>query len=266
MDPIKYENMILPGTYGDKEVHLCHCIPATPNGIQVVLLHGVHSSANMGLHNKFRYLAELLSGRNFTPWLVETSRKIRNRHDFADNVHGWIKNAFEGKTFAQEQEDVFIAIRNVLSFSEGKPIWVWGFSLGGIIAVSAAAGAITFSGCSCSHVIDKIILSGTGLTAYRQVEDAMMTMPVLSTLRTSIPSDMLYSVKTGGIIAFRGSDDEIFSEKSCRDLISGINIPEEQKYFYTVEKCRPYRFVARNGKPDPGIMREMVDYIVRTWS
>jgi len=262
---LKYDNIILPGTYGDREVRLCHCLPAYPNGIQVVLLHGVHSSANMGVHNKFRHLAELLSMKGYAPWLVETSRKIRNRYDFADDIDGWIKNAFDGKTFLQEQEDVFIAIRRVLSVSSGCPLWLWGFSLGGIIAVSAAAsGAIVASNAPDGPVIDKIILSGTGLNAYEKVEDAMMTMPVLSTLRTSIPYDITSDVKTGGVISFRGSDDEIFSEASCRDLVRKINISEDLKYFYTVQGAN-HSLRDRNGRSDPGIMEEMVDYIVKIW-
>lgn len=83
----------MEGTYGDREVHLCRCMPKHPNGINVILLHGVHSSANLSYHNKFRYLAEILTEKGLTPWLVETSRRIRNRQELKDNITAWIKGA-----------------------------------------------------------------------------------------------------------------------------------------------------------------------------
>lgn len=261
---LKYEECILPGTYGDREVHLFHCIPEFPNDIQIVLLHGVHSSANVGVHNKFRYLGELLVERGFTPWLVETSRKVRNRQDFVESIANWIKRAFLGKTFAQEQEDVFIAIRKVMSLSQGKPLWLWGFSLGGIIAISAASGTIAPPKGTDKPAIDKIILSGTGLVAEKAVEDVMMTMPILSTLRSTLSPNMLANVRASGLISFRGSNDEIFSELSCREVVRTVNIANEAKHFHVISGGdHSMRF--REGKPDPGIMKEMVDYIVETW-
>ena len=118
------ELYILEGTYGDREVHLCRCMPKHPNGINVILLHGVHSSANLSYHNKFRYLAEILTEKGLTPWLVETSRRIRNRQELKDNITAWIKGAFKEKTFMQEQEDVFIAVRKVLEEAKGESLWL----------------------------------------------------------------------------------------------------------------------------------------------
>ena len=136
---ISSELIKLKGTFGDREVRLCRCDPAAANGVNVVLLHGVHSSANITHHNKFRHLADVLADNGFTSWLVETSRLVRNRHDYGADIAAWVKDAFSGKTFPQEQEDAFTAIREVFRRVKQQRVWLWGFSLGGIIVLSAAA-------------------------------------------------------------------------------------------------------------------------------
>ncbi len=253
------ELYILEGTYGDREVHLCRCMPKHPNGINVILLHGVHSSANLSYHNKFRYLAEILTEKGLTPWLVETSRRIRNRQELKDNITAWIKGAFKEKTFMQEQEDVFIAVRKVLEEAKGESLWLWGFSLGGIIALSAAAGGIVREG--ISPVFDRLILSGTGLISYPQVEENMMKLPILSTLRTAISPEILLQTAAGKVIAFRGDRDEIFSKESCLDLLKRINIPDRDKFFHVIDRA-DHSLRTRDGAADPSIMDEMLDFLL----
>ena len=249
-------DITLTGTFGDKEVRLCQCVPYVSQGIQVILLHGVHSSANFTLHNKFRRLAELLAGNGCTSWLVETSRKVRNRHEYSDNVTDWIKNAFGGKTFAQEQEDVFVALRHILKETKGLPHWLWGFSLGGIIALSAASGNL-FDSSDNSRIFDMLILSGTGLESYKRVDDYMMTLPILSTLRSTLCADMVSRVAASRFISFRGSCDEIFSEDSCRSLVDSVPIDKERKKFIPIEGA-DHSLRCRYGHSDPEIMKEMV--------
>ena len=253
------ELYILEGTYGDREVHLCRCMPKHPNGINVILLHGVHSSANLSYHNKFRYLAEILTEKGLTPWLVETSRRIRNRQELKDNITAWIKGSFKEKTYMQEQEDVFIAVRKVLEEAKGESLWLWGFSLGGIIALSAAAGGIVREG--ISPVFDRLILSGTGLISYPQVEENMMKLPILSTLRTAISPEILLQTAAGKVIAFRGDRDEIFSKESCLDLLKRINIPDRDKFFHVIDRA-DHSLRTRDGAADPSIMDEMLDFLL----
>lgn len=253
------------GTFGDKEVRVASCLPKDPNGVQIVLLHGVHSSANMGENNKFRLLSKLLSERGYTPWLVETSRKIRNRQDFSNDVSRWINKAFSGKTYVQEQQDVFTAICNISTASKGKPLWLWGFSLGGIIALSAAAKSINCCKAERSLIPERVIVSGTGLVAFKDVEERMMSLPILSTLRKEIAPDMFSHVNAKRLISFRGSCDEIFSEESCFRLLKDAGLPEEDKQFFTIEGA-DHSFRTRYGKADPEIMKEMVSQIAKTWS
>lgn len=234
--PINHEKYIIPGTYGDKAVYLYHCIPEHVNGIDVVLLHGVHSSANLSVRNKFRNLAVLLMKKGFTPWLVETSRNVRLRYE-GEDVPEWVRRAFWGKTFAQEQEDVFRAIKEVLAKITAKAIWLWGFSLGGIIAASTT-GQLALTDNS-DPTVEKLILSGTGLHAYPEIEQHMIKMPILSTLRETLSADMLSLVRVKEAVSFRG----------------------EFKVFFAI-KGADHSLRLRNGKADCSILQEMVEYIV----
>lgn len=254
---INHEKIIIPGTYGDKEIYLYHCIPEKANGVDIVLLHGVHSSAGLSARNKFNNLAELLLIKGFTPWLVETSRNARHRRE-GEETNEWAHRAFAGKTFAQEQKDVFLAIKEVLSRITAKAVWLWGFSLGGIIA-AAAAGLLPASNRE-APLVEKLILSGTGLQAYPEVENQMMKMPVLSTLRKTLSADMLSLVHTKAVISFRGEFDEVFSEESCRDFVDGIELPADKKTFLTIRGA-DHSLRLRNGKADCSILKEMVEYI-----
>lgn len=253
-----YESIIIPGSFGDKEVHLYRCLSECPSGVEVVVLHGVHSSANPAPRNKFRYLAELLNEKGCSAWLVETSRFARSG-DGNEKTTRWANEAFGGKTFAQELEDVLRAVNEVLRKIETRQIWLWGFSLGGILA-AAATGKLSALP-NGEPVVEKLIVSGTGLRTYAEIEQEMFTLPVLSTLKETISPDMLSLVRANWVISFRGEFDEVFPQKSCVDFIEGIALPEDRKVFHTI-KSADHSLRQRNGKPDPSIMQEMVDYIV----
>ena len=252
---ISSEIIKLKGTFGDGEVFLCRCDPPSFNGVNVVWLHGVHSSANITHHNKFRHLADALADNGFTSWLVETSRMVRDRHSYGSDIAAWIRDAFAGKTFAQEQEDAFTAIREVFRRVKRQRVWLWGFSLGGIVALSAAA---------VMPAVEKIILSGTGLVSFPRVEVTIPRMPILSTLRSTLAPDTLSRVKTTGLIAFRGSRDEVFPEASCRELCGAVPLPPEAKSCVPVAGS-DHSMRMRDGKPCPQLMDEMVACIVKTW-
>lgn len=253
---LNHEDITIEGLYGDREVRLCHCAAPSPGGIDVVLLHGVHSSANLSTPNKFRILAELLTEKGFSAWLVETSRASRHMEDGCDHRQ-WVDIAFGGKTYAQEQEEVFRAIREVLRRNNGRPIWLWGFSLGGIIAAFAAAKIMLPDG---NPAIKRLILGGTGLSITQRIEKEMMDMPILSTLRESISIDMLGEVRADEAISFRGEHDDIFSEKSCREFIGWMGVPDENKTFLTIADV-DHSLRSCDGKINRSTMKEMVDFL-----
>lgn len=254
------ENITLKGAFGDRKVLLCRCAPAAPNGANIVLLHGVHSSANLSLTNKFHTLAECLAGAGFSPWLVETSRNVRDRNSYGNDIAGWVRDAFEGKTFPQEQDDAFTALSYVKSAIGDAPIYVWGFSLGGIIALSAAASDKFPRRSGRPFAFDALILGGTGLVSYPEVEEWMLKLPILSTLRAALSPSTVSEVKTGMVLSFRGEHDEVFPRENAIDLLNNIPLDPMKKIFYQVDGA-DHGLRARNGKNDPSIMREMTDIL-----
>ena len=214
------------------------------------MLHGVHSSANLSARNKFSHLAHILAERGITPWLCETSRRPVCRDNYAGRLRAWIIDAFGGKTFPDELADCEAAFSHVES-QKPKALWLWGFSLGGIIALAIAV----------SHAVDRVILSGTGLVAVPDAEREMIPLPILSTLRENISGDMPGRVKAREVIMFRGSCDEIFSEAACLELLSSINLPKENKKYYVVEGA-DHSLKMRCGHHDSSIMDEMLDDIL----
>lgn len=242
------EVTVLPSPFGDTGVRVSRLFPGEPDGTHALLLHGVHSSANLGHRNKFRHLAEILAARGVTPWLCETSRVSVSREECGDEPLAWIEESFGGKTFAEEHDDCLAALRLVLGEKPEK-LWIWGFSLGGIIALLLAR---------LDEVrVNRLILAGTGLVSMPEVEKIMMPMPVLSTLRSTVEAGMVDDVRAGEAFAFRGTEDAVFSEEACRDLLGSLRIPEERKKFFPIEGA-DHSLKTRGGKADPGIMDEML--------
>ena len=244
----KDEITVLPSAFGDTGVRVSRLFPEEPDGTHALLLHGVHSSANLGHRNKFRHLAEILAARGVTPWLCETSRVSVSREECGDQPLAWIEESFGGKTFGEEHDDCLAALDLALAQKPAK-LWVWGFSLGGIIALLLA--------CRPDVRIDRLVLSGTGLTATPEAENIMMPMPILSTLRSTVEPDMVGRVHAGEVFAFRGTEDAVFTEEACRSLLGSIKIPDGRKKFYAIEGA-DHSLKTRGGKYDPLIMDEML--------
>ena len=244
----KDEITTLPSAFGDTGVRVSRLFPDSPDGTHALLLHGVHSSANLGHRNKFRHLAEILAARGVTPWLCETGRVSVSREECGDQPLAWIEESFGGKTFGEEHDDCLAALNLVLAQKPAK-LWIWGFSLGGIIALLLA--------CLPDVHADRLILSGTGLTATPEAESLMMPMPILSTLRSTVAPDMVDHVRAGEVFAFRGTEDAVFTEEACRSLLGSIKIPDERKKFYAIEGA-DHSLKTRRGKHDPQIMDEML--------
>ena len=244
----KDEITVLPSAFGATGVRVSRLFPEEPDGTHALLLHGVHSSANLGHRNKFRHLAEILAARGVTPWLCETSRVSVSREECGDQPLAWIEESFGGKTFGEEHDDCLAALDLALAQKPAK-FWVWGFSLGGIIALLLA--------CRSDVRIDRLVLSGTGLTATPEAENIMMPMPILSTLRSTVEPDMVSRVRAGEVFAFRGTEDAVFTEEACRSLLGSIKIPDGRKKFYAIEGA-DHSLKTRGGKYDPLIMDEML--------
>ena len=251
-DNFSREELQLPGTFGNHTVKLSRLFPHEEASCSVLLLHGVHSSANLSRHNKFRHLAELLAESGRMPWLCETSRREAPREAFGDDSFAWIKEAFGGKNFQNELDDCAAALTRKIA-EKPESLWLWGFSLGGLTALTLVSGP------DGVHA-EKVIISGTGLVSMPAVERVMPYMPILSTLRQTIDCNRLKNVKTEELISFRGEYDEVFSEEACRELLAETALPAERKKFYTI-KGADHSMKIRNNRYDSKLMDEMLSLI-----
>lgn len=239
---------VLPSPFGDTGVRVSRLFPEKPNGTHALLLHGVHSSANLEPRNKFRHLALILAERGITPWLCETSRISVTLEECCNEPLAWIEASFGGKNFGEEHDDCLAALRLALAETPRK-LWLWGFSLGGIIALLLARLR--------DVRIDRLILAGTGLFSMPDVLKVLMPMPVLSTLRAFVSEEMVDDVRADEVIAFRGSEDSVFSEEACLSLLAALKIPAARKKFFSI-KGADHSLKMRGGKYDPLIMDEML--------
>ena len=254
-------NYTFEGTFGDKQIPVCRCEPYNFNGINVILFHGVHSSANLSHFNKFRVIANLLVKHGFRPWLVETSRKTRDRDLYHSNMGAWINAAFSGKIFSQEREDDFRAYRKICELTGDETKWLWGFSLGGIIALSVAAGGADTEDFH-SRPLDTLIISGTGMEAYPDECPYILKLPVLTTLTEEVDKNLAFKVRANRLISFRGEHDEVFGEDKCIELVNSIvNIPEEAKTYIPIPGA-DHALRHRNKIKAPEIMEEMLSHIL----
>ncbi len=124
----------------------------------VVLLHGVHGCASPDPDNKYGDLTRMIVGAGAKAAIIETSRSRRDREAFGDDREAWARAAFEGKTFAMDHSDVLSGLELVSNHEKGGPLWLWGFSLGGLHAVMAAGADTPVIG-----ELEGLVLSGSGV-------------------------------------------------------------------------------------------------------
>lgn len=250
MSPFKATEVItLEGSYGDRRLRIEKAEPHKANGTNVVMLHGVFSTASLGETNKFRVLASEMCKRGFTCWLVETTRNIHNRDDYADNQEEWVRLAFYGKTYAQEYSDVKQAVHEVICRTKGQPLWLWGFSLGGISACFCAAEP--------DIKVERLIVSGSGMYAKKRAQ-YMLSLPIMNTLAADMSFDIVKQVKADSFIAFRGQKDEIFSRRACEELYRAVKTPGGRKMFCQLAGA-DHSIRCINGVIDNSLMTAMAE-------
>ena len=105
---MRWRKSAIDGTFGDKTVLLTTGVIDRPRKA-VLLFHGVHSSSSSDPGNKYAHIGAALAENGVMPILCETSRRVRNRHDYANKPIEWIFDAFRGKTYLHELEDCYRA-------------------------------------------------------------------------------------------------------------------------------------------------------------
>lgn len=258
------------GAFGDGKVLLCSMErDAEENAPVVVLLHGVHGSANGMRENKYGYLARLMARNGYVAWTVETSRTMRNRELLGRSYTGWAGAAFAGKTFAMEVLDACWAVASIGRRYPRRPMVLWGFSLGGLIALFLAGRGNNVplpereEEAPAPVPIRGLVLSGCG-DGLRPEGEESLHLPVLDTIWSR---EELYRAAAAAspefALFFYGSRDETFSEESSRRLLNGLSIPEDRKDFQVIPEAS-HAFRELRGRPSKGALREMVSVTTAT--
>ncbi len=256
-----------PGHFGDKTVRVFFSGPRNASGRSpvFVLLHGVHGCADMSPENKYGCLARMLHSRGAIAVVVETSRLRRDREAFGEDRDSWARAAFMGKTFAADHADVLEGLTLVHSLFPEKDLWLWGFSLGGIHAITAAGG-------SSQAILEKenhkaplpefpfsgIVTSGSG-DRVRPGAEGSLELPILDSMPPeSILHEAARKLSAGYFVSFYGSLDETFSEESCRHIFDEVPLPQARKVFHIIDGAdHPFRHL--HGHPSLKPLEMMIE-------
>ncbi len=227
-----------PASFGDGEV-LLHFFEegASDDSPLVLLFHGVHGSATPAEGNKYGYLARSLARSGCLACVVETGRLRRDKATFGDDRVAWAIAAFQGKTFAMEVYDACSALESAVGEWPGRPVVLWGFSLGGIISVLLAgkevSGFVRQTGLRAPVIpaVNALVVSGSGDRVRTQASDGL-NLPILDTLGSSETVHIAASKASPDFaLFFYGGCDETFDEESSRRIFRSLRLDEEDKAF-----------------------------------
>ncbi|AER67246.1 hypothetical protein Tlie_1524 [Thermovirga lienii DSM 17291] len=251
---MNWQEIAESGHYGDKIVRIT--VPHEPQRIErapvVILLHGVHGCANAEPGNKYLHIAQALVNMGINAAMIETSRAQRNPELYGDDRVAWAIGAFSGKTFEEDLADNLVGINRIKKDFPHSALWLWGFSLGGIHSVIIASKK--------ENPLDGLILSGSGIELTKEGEKAL-NLPILNTMpqREELKKAAKHA-STKKVIAFWGSEDNIFSKESCMALVDLIPIPPKNKEFHII-KGADHSFRLMKGKQSTEPIKAMIHIV-----
>lgn len=234
-----------------------------PEEPTVVLLHGVHGTANLEETNKYGILARLLHREGLNVAVIETGRLRRDPESF-DDRSAWAREAFAGKSYSDDLEDVLYGLEALRQVRRGGPFWLWGFSLGGIHAVMIAGGSarrlLDAQGrqwpLKGALPLDGIALSGSGIRGRGELGGEFFSLPILDSLPPAeLLADGARNATLRRALAFYGSLDGTFSEEACRELLETLGAG--QKEFHRLEGV-DHAFRTVDGEPSQKPLEAMV--------
>ena len=240
---MKVEMKTAPGSFGDREVHLFFLRDKPEEKKPLyVLYHGVHGWAQPDESNKYGYLASGLARKGAVVCIAENSRLRRDRDSFGLDRTAWAHAAFAGKTFSMEIFDACSALAEAQKMYPERKTVLWGFSLGGLIALLMAGGEtgkFTKTLGALPALASKgprgLVVSGSGDEAVKS-KTGNLPLPILDTLGEK--SVLLRaSSKADGLsfaLFFYGSRDGTFTEESSRRLFRLIPLPDDRKEFHII--------------------------------
>ena len=262
------ETFTAPGSFGDGEVLMSRFHPAGERLPLVVVFHGVHGCADPSPGEKYGDLGRFLAEEGIGCVLAESSRKRRDRGIFGDDRAGWAVAAFEGKTFLQELADAASALDRVSALWPASPLWIWGFSLGGLLgtllAGRAAGPLLGRKEFSVPH-LRGLVLAGSG-DSLKQGREDQTRLPVLDSLPEQRwlheAARNLSGIRLG---AFRGTKDETFTQGACRRLVDLAPLPEPDRFYQELEGV-DHAFRTLNGEPSRQPLRAMIRRLLPWWT
>lgn len=236
---MRWRKNYIDGTFGDKTVILTTGVIDRPRKA-ALLFHGVHSNASSEPGNKYARIGAALAENRIMPILAESSRKVRNRHDYANVPLRWIYDAFDGKTYAEELEDFHNAYEAARALYPRLPLTLWGFSLGGLSALLIAGGTMT--GGTAPQGIEGLILCGSGDTVFSENKE-IFKLPILSSLeRNGRLLQAARNVDVRWARVFRGSEDATFPADACRRIFDALAVTDK-KYYEIDGSDHSFRFL-----------------------
>lgn len=248
---MRWRKNYIDGTFGDKTVILTTGVIDRPRKV-ALLFHGVHSNASSEPGNKYARIGAALAENRIMPVLAESSRKVRNRHDYANVPLRWIYDAFDGKTYAEELEDFYNAYEAARALYSSLPLTLWGFSLGGLSALLIAGGAMT--GGAAPSGIEGLILCGSGDAVFPENKE-IFKLPILNSLERN---DRLLQAARGVNVrwarVFRGGEDATFPSDSCRRIFDALAVADK-KYYEIDGSDHSFRFL--HGMPSRRPLEEI---------
>ena len=225
---MRWRKSSIDGTFGDRTVLLTTGVVDRPRKA-ALLFHGVHSSSGSDPGNKYARIGTALAENGVMPILCETSRRVRNRHDYVDRPIEWIFDAFRGKTYLQELEDCYRAYVAVKELYRRLPLTLWGFSLGGLSALLIAGGIA--SGTGTAENLEGLILCGSGDKVFAENKD-IFKLPILRTAQEG--SEQLIAAGNNLHVAwarvFRGSEDTTFPHDACCRVYESLAVSDKAYY------------------------------------
>lgn len=252
-----------PGSFGDREVHLFFLSEkAEEKKPLYVLYHGVHGCAQPIESNKYGSLASGLVRKGAVVCITENSRLRRDRETFGLDRRAWAHAAFSGKTFAMEIYDACSALAEAKKMYPERKTILWGFSLGGLIALlmtgefTKTLGVLPAPAWKGPH---GLVVSGSG----DETAGPNRGTPPLPILDTLGEKGVLLRAASGAktlsfALFFYGSRDGTFTEESSRRLFRLIPLSGDRKEFHIITGA-DHSFRMVDDLPSPKPVEEMVE-------
>ncbi|NLB83759.1 MAG: alpha/beta hydrolase, partial [Synergistaceae bacterium] len=239
---MKVEMKTAPGSFGDREVRLFFLSEkAEEQKPLYVLYHGVHGWAQPNESNKYGYLASGLARNGAVVCITENSRLRRDRETFGLDRTSWAHAAFAGKTFSMEIYDACSALAEAQKIYPERKAILWGFSLGGLIALMMSGGET--GGFAKGFPLPApawkgprgLVVSGSGDETAKP-KTGTLPLPILDSLGEK---SVLLRAASGAenlsfALFFYGSRDGTFTEESSRRLFRLIPIADDRKEFHII--------------------------------